>query len=113
LLVQTNFGGVLSMNGAPVGRELGHYAFSEALAAGDAHAAGPEGSIMIVVATDAPLLSRNLERVAGRAIMGLARTGSFAGNGSGDYVIAFSTARGLRTPRDAPEPVSVPRLSNE
>ncbi len=110
VLVQTNFGGVLSMNGAPVGRELGQYAFREALAARDT---GPEGSIMIVVATDAPLLSRNLERVAGRAIMGLARTGSFAGNGSGDYVIAFSTAPGLRTPRDALEPVGAERLSNE
>ncbi|HEX7062412.1 MAG TPA: P1 family peptidase [Woeseiaceae bacterium] len=113
VLVQTNFGGVLSMNGAPVGRELGQYAFSEALAARESGPAGPEGSIMIVVATDAPLLSRNLERVAGRAIMGLARTGSFAGNGSGDYVIAFSTAPGLRTPRDALEPVGAERLSNE
>src|SRR5690606_2062315 len=112
-LVQTNFGGVLSMNGAPVGRELGRYAFREVLAEDASARAAPEGSIMIVVATDAPLLARNLERLAARAIMGLARTGSFAGNGSGDYVIAFSTAPGLRIPRDARDPATVSTLSNE
>src|SRR5690606_24333390 len=113
VLVQANFRGVLSMNGAPVGRELRQYAFQDALAAAAAAPNAPEGSIMIVVATDAPLLARNLERVAGRAIMGLARTGSYAGNGSGDYVIAFSTAPELRTPRDAREPVGVRTLGNE
>jgi len=88
VLVQSNFGGVLQVLGAPVGKELGRYAFrNEVEPPGD-------GSIMIVVATDAPLSSRNLERLAARAIMGLGRTGSFASNGSGDYVIAFSTRRG-------------------
>ncbi len=106
VLVQSNFGGVLQIDGAPVGQELGQFAFSEQLRG----EAGPDveddeqewGSIMIVVATDAPLSERNLERVAARAIMGLSRTGSFASNGSGDYVIAFSTASGVRrSPRDA------------
>jgi D-aminopeptidase len=87
VLVQSNFGGVLQVLGAPVGRALGRYAFrNEVEPPGD-------GSIMIVVATDAPLSSRNLERLAARAIMGLGRTGSFASNGSGDYVIAFSTVK--------------------
>ena len=91
VLVQSNFGGVHQVLGAPVGRELGRWAFRDAVAEerGD-------GSIMIVVATDAPLSDRNLERLAARAIMGLARTGSSASNGSGDYVIAFSTAEGVR-----------------
>lgn len=113
VLVQTNFGGVLSMNGAPVGRELANYAFRDALAGAASADEGPDGSIMIVLATDAPLHARNLERLAARAIMGLARTGSFAGNGSGDYVIAFSTAPELRTPRDSREPVEARTLSNE
>jgi len=125
VLVQTNFGGILSMNGAPVGRELGQYAFKNQVeaAAGvggsgtdspSAEAPPPAGtpadaapydptsdkqewgSCMMVVATDAPLSDRNLERIAKRAVMGLARTGSYASNGSGDYVIAFSTANGVR-----------------
>ena len=106
VLVQSNFGGILQILGAPVGRELGRYAF-RAEVDGDGDGDPPEsareesedqsqGSIMMVVATDAPLSERNLERVARRAVMGLARTGSFAGNGSGDYVIAFSTAAGVR-----------------
>jgi D-aminopeptidase len=87
VLVQSNFGGVLQVLGAPVGKELGQYAYRNLVEPpGD-------GSIMIVVATDAPLSDRNLGRLAARAIMGLGRTGSFASNGSGDYVIAFSTAR--------------------
>jgi D-aminopeptidase len=94
VLVQSNFGGVLQILGAPVGRELGQFFLRDALDRGDA-----DGSIMIVVATDAPLDSRNLERLAARAILGLARTGSPMTNGSGDYVIAFSTAESvLRTP---------------
>lgn len=114
VLVQTNFGGVLSMNGAPVGRELGEFAFDDVLTdVADAPDDEPEGSIMIVVATDAPLYSRNLERLAMRAVMGLARTGSFAGNGSGDYVIAFSTDPDLRTPRDSHRPVRAETLANE
>lgn len=114
VLVQSNFGGILDIAGAPVGRALGRYSFqgatSGAGAPGAAGAAAVEsatdpwleqddtgqGSIMIVVATDAPLSDRNLERLAARAIMGLARTGSFAGNGSGDYVIAFSTDPSVR-----------------
>jgi D-aminopeptidase len=91
VLVQTNFGGVLQMMGAPVGRELGRYSFRT-----DTSRDGGDGSIIMVVATDAPLSDRNLERVAARAIMGLARTGSSASNGSGDYVIAFSTAPSVR-----------------
>jgi D-aminopeptidase len=97
VLVQTNFGGVLQVLGAPVGRELGRYSFRDAVE-GETRRA-PErgdGSVMIVVATDAPLSDRNLRRLAARAIMGLARTGSSASNGSGDYVIAFSTAAGVR-----------------
>jgi D-aminopeptidase len=96
VLVQTNFGGVLQVLGAPVGRELGRYAFKDAL-----DRERGDGSVMIVVATDAPLSDRNLERLAARAIMGLARTGSSASNGSGDYVIAFSTAQDVRRTRAA------------
>jgi D-aminopeptidase len=68
---------------------------------------------MMVVATDAPLTSRNLERVAMRSVMGLARTGSFASNGSGDYVIAFSTHPDVRRPRGSDDPVVTPSLTNE
>jgi D-aminopeptidase len=97
VLVQSNFGGILTMAGAPVGRELGRYSFRQAVEAGGQDDADDgQGSIMMVVATDAPLSPLKLERLARRAIMGLARTGSFAGNGSGDYVIAFSTAAGVR-----------------
>jgi D-aminopeptidase len=100
VLVQTNFGGILQIAGAPVGVELGQYAFSRQV--GDDEDYDPKadvqewGSIMMVVATDAPLSARSLERIARRAVMGLARTGSYASNGSGDYVIAFSTANGVR-----------------
>lgn len=89
VLVQTNFGGVLTMNGAPVGRELGRYYLKSAGAAIPAREA--DGSIMIVVATDAPLDHRLLERLGRRALAGLARTGSSLSNGSGDFVIAFGT----------------------
>jgi len=91
VLVQSNFGGVLQVLGAPVGRELGRYAFK-----GDVERERGDGSVMIVVATNAPLDDRNLERLAARAMMGLARTGSSGSNGSGDYVIAFSTAEQVR-----------------
>lgn len=92
VLVQSNFGGVLHIGGVPVGEELGQYYLSDRLEdRGD-------GSCMIVVATDAPLDARNLERLAKRALLGLARTGGIATNGSGDYVIAFSTAENLRVP---------------
>jgi D-aminopeptidase len=96
VLVQSNYGGVLTIAGAPVGRELGQYSFQAALEAGAAERDGGDGSIMIVVATDAPLSSRNLERLGRRALAGLARTGSIMSNGSGDYVIAFSTAESVR-----------------
>lgn len=86
VLVQTNFGGVLQLGGVAVGPELGQYYFKDQL---ESHA---DGSCMIVVATDAPIGARNLERLAKRAMLGLARTGGIASNGSGDYVIAFSTA---------------------
>ena len=100
VLVQSNFGGILQIGGAPVGVELGQYSFSDQVSREEAP--GPEedihewGSIMMVIATDAPLSDRNLERIARRAVMGLSRTGSYASNGSGDYVIAFSTANSVR-----------------
>lgn len=90
VLVQTNFGGVLEVAGTPVGKELGKFYLSDELNE------SPDGSCMIVVATDAPLDARNLKRLAKRAILGLAKTGGIASNGSGDYVIAFSTAESVR-----------------
>ena len=93
VLVQSNYGGVLTMGGAPLGQLLGRYAYQprpEKPEFGD-------GSCMIVVATDAPIDARDLKRVAARAIYGLARTGSSYSNGSGDFAIAFSTAPELRT----------------
>jgi D-aminopeptidase len=90
VLVQSNFGGVLQVDGVPVGKEFKKYYLQDQLN----HT--PDGSCMIVVATDAPLDSRNLERLAKRAFMGLAKTGGIASNGSGDYVIAFSTDSTLR-----------------
>lgn len=95
VLVQTNFGGNLQVAGVPVGEKLGKYPFKDALEKSD-------GSCMIVVATNAPVLERNLERMAQRAMMGLAKTGGIASNGSGDYVIAFSTHEGLRIPHSIP-----------
>ena len=96
ILVQTNFGGALTIGGAPVGKELGQYYLREELQrAGEAKDLG-KGSVMIVIATDAPLDARNLKRLAARAWLGVARTGSSASNGSGDYAIAFSTAQQVR-----------------
>jgi D-aminopeptidase len=112
VLVQTNYGGVLTMNGAPVGRELGTYSFAKDLQAAGDDDKQDDGSIMMVVATDAPLTARSLDRLAMRAIMGLARTGSFASNGSGDYVIAFSTHPDVRKPRESATPVATPSLVN-
>ena len=97
VLVQSNFGGVLQVLGAPVGRELGQFAFKDAVDADRG-----DGSIMIVVATDAPLSDRNLRRLGDRALFGLARTGSGMSNGSGDYVIAFSTAESVRRSQRPP-----------
>jgi len=99
VLVQSNFGGVLTINGAPVGRELGRYYLKDELADAASERQPqnqPDGSIIIVIATDAPLDARNLNRMAARAMMGLARTGAAGSNGSGDYAIAFSTAADVR-----------------
>jgi len=99
VLVQTNFGGVLSIAGVPVGKVLGKHYLSDEL--NDS----PDGSCMIIVATDAPLDSRNLERLAKRAMLGLARTGGIASNGSGDYVIAFSSNESVRVPYESGSPL--------
>jgi D-aminopeptidase len=88
VLVQSNFGGILTIAGAPVGRELGRYYLKDEM---------EKGSIMMIVATDAPVDARNLRRMGARTMMGLARTGAAATNGSGDYAIAFSTARDATT----------------
>ena len=113
VLVQTNFGGILTINGAPVGRELGRYYLKEELdraekkpgnideskRESDSRTELPnsaDGSVIIVIATDAPIDHRNLQRLAARSMMGLARTGAAGSNGSGDYAIAFSTAPELR-----------------
>jgi D-aminopeptidase len=99
VLVQTNFGGVLTIRGVP---------FDKKDAGVGASAAGPnpsgDGSCLIVVATDAPLEARNLERLAKRALLGIARTGGYFSNGSGDYAVAFSTAPGVRVPHRSTAP---------
>jgi D-aminopeptidase len=92
VLVQSNYGGVLSMDGLPVGVELGRYYLKDEVSGPNA-----DGSIMMVVATDAPVGAFGLARIAKRAMLGLSRTGATSSNGSGDYVIAFSTARELRS----------------
>ena len=107
VLVQTNFGGVLQINGAPVGEELKKFSFSNELLN------NVDGSCMIIVATDAPLDSRNLYRLAKRAFLGLGKTGGIASNGSGDYVIAFSTFKDSRIPADPAVIMNVPVLSND
>jgi len=98
VLVQTNFGGVLDIDGVPVGKLLHKYYLSDKL--NDS----PDGSCMIVVATDAPLGSRNLGRLAKRAMLGLGKTGGIESNGSGDYAIAFSTDQALREPHESKSP---------
>lgn len=115
-LVQTNYGGVLTIDGRRVGEALGEYSFKKELnKAKEEIASRPDrgdGSVMIVIATDAPVDSRNLERLAKRAVLGLARTGSFMGNGSGDFVIAFSTRN--REPYSPKEAVrTVEMLEND
>ncbi|MBQ5481456.1 MAG: P1 family peptidase [Bacteroidales bacterium] len=89
VLVQTNYGGILEIEGVPVGRKLGQYSFKKSVESPD-YNMSPDGSCMMVVITDAPVDARNLERMAKRAMMGLAKTGGIASNGSGDYVIALS-----------------------
>ncbi|HSK19611.1 MAG TPA: P1 family peptidase [Longimicrobiales bacterium] len=127
VIVQSNYGGILTIAGAPVGRELGQYSFQQAVEGRRSDAAGgtagdpaemsrsaepsPDGSIMIVIATDAPLGPRHLERLAERALFGLARTGATMSNGSGDYVIAFSTAESVR--RRGEDAHEVTELSND
>ena len=117
VLVQSNYGGVLQVDGVPLGRELGQYAFKDVVAAGPASSgsareARGDGSVIVVVATDAPLSDRNLGRVASRAMMALGRTGSSASNGSGDYALAFSTADSVRRPFDAKR-LATAELANE
>jgi D-aminopeptidase len=94
VLVQTNFGGILTINGAAVGRELGRYYLKDEV--GQQTRSAADGSIIIVVATDAPVDARNLKRMGARAMLGMARTGGTGSNGSGDYAIAFSSAPQLR-----------------
>lgn len=124
VLVQTNFGGVLTIAGVPVGKELGRYYLKEELERIPSNKGasketkkpahdntpvskdGAEGSVIIVVATDAPVDSRNLKRLGARAMLGLARTGSSGSNGSGDYVISFSTAPELRVRPRSTSPFS-------
>ena len=106
VLVQSNFGGVLTIKGVEVGRMLGNYPYRRQVEE------DPGGSIIIVVATDAPLSHRNLRRLAFRTFLGIARTGGFASNGSGDYAIAFSTHEDCRYRPDDEQVVSRPRLDN-
>ncbi|NBC65113.1 MAG: S58 family peptidase [Bacteroidetes bacterium] len=125
VLVQSNFGGILTINGAPVGEELkNHYMANEVpydLASidpsdrsqsSDGYNYDTDGSIMIIVATDAPVTSRNLERLAKRAFLGVARVGGFASNGSGDYVIAFSTHDDVRIHQDDKAVYPINKLKN-
>ena len=107
VLVQSNYGGIFQMGGAPIGREFGQYAYKN-----ETSTERGDGSVMIVVATDAPLSDRNLERLAARAMLGIGRTGSSGSNGSGDYVIAFSTAAEVRRAWDARRHTTT-ELSNE
>lgn len=104
VLVQTNFGGVLTMGGAPVGKELGRYSYKPK---------SDDGSCMIVVATDAPLTAKDLHRLAARAVFGLGRTGSSYSNGSGDFAIAFSTSPLTRVRHGATEPQAYSALPSD
>jgi D-aminopeptidase len=114
VLVQSNFGGVLQMLGAPIGIELGRYMYrSQVEGTGGEDGDDGDGSIMVVVATDAPLSHRNIERLASRAVLGLARTGAPGSNGSGDYVIAFSNASSVRRQPGIREPITVSDLPND
>ena len=105
--MQTNYGGVLQMGGAPIGKELGQYAYKN-----ETGTERGDGSCMIVIATDAPLSDRNLQRLAARAMLGLGRTGGSGSNGSGEFVIAFSTAKEVRRVWDAKR-YTTTELSNE
>lgn len=107
VLVQTNFGGVLEIAGVPIGQKLNKFYLKDELNN------TVDGSCMIVIATDAPLDARNLERLAKRAFMGLAKTGGIASNGSGDYIIAFSTDSSVRVPHNAGKIIAQNVLSND
>ena len=109
VLVQTNFGGVLTVAGVPVGQPLGQYMLKDELGR-----ASGDGSVIIVIATDAPVSDRNLKRIARRAFLGIGRTGSPMTNGSGDYAIAFSTNADVRrTPERRAKPMPIVDLPNE
>jgi len=111
VLVQTNFGGVLTVNGAPVGREMGVYSYSRDFPYAIPEVKALDGSCMVVVATDAPLDQRQLERMAKRVGLGLARTGFFSSNGSGDFFIAFSTA--YKIPHNTPITMTTEVVTND
>ncbi|MBO9624569.1 MAG: P1 family peptidase [Sphingomonas sp.] len=108
VLVQTNYGGVLSIAGVPVGINLGRYEFKDAVERRSA-----DGSVVVVIATDAPVSDRNLRRIAERAFIGIGRTGSSFSNGSGDYAIAFSTNPAVRREEGSAAPLQVTDLRNE
>lgn len=109
VVVQSNYGGILQIMGAPVGQKLGQYYLRD-----DIESKAADGSVMVIVATDAPLSDRNLKRLAHRALAGVARTGSSMTNGSGDYVIAFSTAQSVRrTPERRSGLATVTELPND
>jgi len=108
VLVQTNFGGILQIAGAPVGIELGEFYLKDRIKYDDG------GSCMIVVATDAPLDSRQLKRIAKRAMLGIAKTGGISSHGSGDYVIAFSVNKEVRIPFNPSEPLrNIPVINDD
>jgi D-aminopeptidase len=107
VIVQTNYGGVLDIAGVPIGKELGRYSYRN-----DVKNQG-DGSCMIVVATDAPLNSQQLKRLAKRATLALSRTGSAMSNGSGDYVVAFSTSVDVRIRTNDKRLLAIPRLREE
>ncbi len=119
VLVQTNYGGVLTIDGAPVGVELGKYYLKDALQTSQKSSVksdlndSADGSIIIVIATDAPIDARNLKRIAARAMLGLARTGAAGTNGSGDYAIAFSTAPEVRVKSTDSNSRNVKLLQND
>jgi D-aminopeptidase len=114
VLVQTNFGGVLAIAGAPVGRKLGRYYLREELRSEASATDRGNGSVIVVIATDAPVDARNLKRIAARAMLGLGRTGSAGSNGSGDYVISFSTAPQVRIrPEEKESPRHIEVLAND
>lgn len=108
VLVQSNYGGVLTIAGVPVGVRLGRHAFN-----GDEARDTADGSVIIVIATDAPLSDRNLRRIAERAFVGIGRTGSSFSNGSGDYAIAFSTHPGVRRAEGSAPVAAIEDLRNE